>query len=202
MDKDVLSIVVIVLELIGAVLLCALLATPAPKHAIVKAFVVTTLAHSIATVIPSIAFQVIPDNLDALQDHPMIQAFCAADAIIFTLPLLYLSCKFRRYAVSSTDRYTHGRSTGICDNHPQTYIAEADAATTNLLGSQRQRTCLIGPTWLVTSTSSSRKPVHQPYGDHRATNTCYNAFSHGFWRAKLLQRTVHVLRDAPRRAAE
>ncbi|KAI0692768.1 hypothetical protein BC835DRAFT_1416327 [Cytidiella melzeri] len=110
MDTHVLSIVVIVLELIGAVLLCALLATPAPKHAIVKAFVVTTLARSIATVIPSIAFQVIPDNFDALQDHPMIQAFCAADAIIlryltvtmaafgisFTLPLLYLSCKFSK----------------------------------------------------------------------------------------------------------
>ncbi|KAI0094868.1 hypothetical protein BDY19DRAFT_47709 [Irpex rosettiformis] len=107
MSEDTLPIVVMVLGFTGIVLLGALLVTPTPKHAIVNSFLVTTLARSIFCVIPPIIFEASPAKITNLPQNSMLQAFCAADAIIvryltiamtafgisFTLPLLYMCCK-------------------------------------------------------------------------------------------------------------
>lgn len=68
--------------MLGMIFLSALLLTPAPKHAIVKAFVTAALARCVGTAIPPILFQVIPDKLKDLSTHVMAKAFCIADAIM------------------------------------------------------------------------------------------------------------------------
>ncbi|KAI0348087.1 hypothetical protein BDW22DRAFT_53935 [Trametopsis cervina] len=118
MSEDALSIVVIVLGIAGIISLGALLGTPAPKHAIVKTFVVTTLVRAILGVVTAILFEVMPENFNNLPhelQHTKTKAFCTASAIIlrylsltmsafsvsFTLPLLYLSIKYAGDSASS-----------------------------------------------------------------------------------------------------
>ncbi|EMD42091.1 hypothetical protein CERSUDRAFT_90689 [Gelatoporia subvermispora B] len=102
-----LRIAVIVIEVTGIVLLTLLLATPARKHFIVDALVVTTILRSLFDVIPPILREALPGRFADLESHMSILRFCIADQIIvryltvvkaafivdFTLPVLYLAIK-------------------------------------------------------------------------------------------------------------
>ncbi|OCH96117.1 hypothetical protein OBBRIDRAFT_363520 [Obba rivulosa] len=109
MPAAALRIAVIVIEAVGIVLLALLLATPARKHAIVDALVLTSILRSLLDVIPPILREAMPGRFANLESHMSLLRFCIADQVIvryltvvkaafivdFTLPVLYLAFMHR-----------------------------------------------------------------------------------------------------------
>ncbi|KAI0076084.1 hypothetical protein K474DRAFT_1663482 [Panus rudis PR-1116 ss-1] len=112
MSWDGFRLAVIVLEAIGIALLLLLLATPAPKHAVVSSLLVATILRSVTAVIPPIAYTRLTEEFAHIYTHESLQHFCVGMAILlryftvvkstfsvsFTLPMLY---RAREYAVKS-----------------------------------------------------------------------------------------------------
>ncbi|KAI0651891.1 hypothetical protein C8Q79DRAFT_64246 [Trametes meyenii] len=107
MWADSLTSAVIGLELCNILLLSLLLATPAPKHSMVKSLMVACLLRSILDVLPPIVDKARPGDFqpDSLNQHTALISFCvsasvllryatvvkAAFAVSFTLPALWLA---------------------------------------------------------------------------------------------------------------
>ncbi|KAH8100696.1 hypothetical protein BXZ70DRAFT_1008182 [Cristinia sonorae] len=101
----------VVLEVVGIVLLLALLITPAPKHSIVKALTVATILRSVCAIIPSVTYQRYREQFGYIMLHRNLSDFCigfaialryltvvkAAFTVSFTSPLLYLAIQHSRY---------------------------------------------------------------------------------------------------------
>ncbi|KAK7694691.1 hypothetical protein QCA50_001879 [Cerrena zonata] len=117
MSWDGVRLAVIILDLLGIVLLLALLATPAPKHAIVNALAVAAILRSICSVIPPMVYLQMPEMFDAMPLHSKgLQNLCiwtailtryltvvkAAYTVSFTLPLLYLARQHSKQSVTAT----------------------------------------------------------------------------------------------------
>lgn len=112
MSWSAIRVAVIVLEVIGILLLSALLVTPAHKHAIVNAIIGAALLRNISAVVPLFAYEALWEQFNQIQQHPTLSHFCgifgillryltvvkAAFAVSFTLPLLYLALKNARNA--------------------------------------------------------------------------------------------------------
>ncbi|KAJ8456259.1 hypothetical protein ONZ51_g12227 [Trametes cubensis] len=105
MSSSSLTFAVIGLECSNIVLMSLLLATPAPKHSMVKALVIACILRSILDLLPSILERAYLDNFNNLIDHPTLASFCVSDSVLlryatvvkaafavsFTLPALWLS---------------------------------------------------------------------------------------------------------------
>ncbi|KAJ3488251.1 hypothetical protein NLI96_g2978 [Meripilus lineatus] len=110
MSWSAIRLAVIVLEVIGILLLSALLVTPAHKHAIVNAIIVAAVLRNVSAVVPMFAYEAIPEQFQQISQHPALSRFCgtfgvllryltvvkAGFAVSFTLPLLYLAVKNSR----------------------------------------------------------------------------------------------------------
>ncbi|TFK93466.1 hypothetical protein K466DRAFT_572491 [Polyporus arcularius HHB13444] len=97
---------VIGLECSSILCFMLLLMTPAPKHPMVKALIISCLFRSILDILLPIVHKVVPQELgDDLSNHDAMISFCIADSILlryvtvvkaafavsFTLPCLYLA---------------------------------------------------------------------------------------------------------------
>ncbi|KAI0363903.1 hypothetical protein BV20DRAFT_957315 [Pilatotrama ljubarskyi] len=107
MSLSSLTSAVIGLELCNIILLSLLLATPAPKHSMVKALMVACLLRSILDVLPPIVQKARPDEFQPhmLNGQTTLVSFCVSDSVLlryvtvvkaafavsFTLPALWLA---------------------------------------------------------------------------------------------------------------
>ncbi|KAI0825097.1 hypothetical protein BC628DRAFT_1320934 [Trametes gibbosa] len=108
MSSQTLSTAVIGLESCNILLLSLLLATPVPKHAMVKSLMVACLLRSVLDVLPPIVEKASPNAFTpwrALNSRTALVSFCVSDSILlryvtvakaafavsFTLPALWLS---------------------------------------------------------------------------------------------------------------
>ncbi|TBU35288.1 hypothetical protein BD311DRAFT_648430 [Dichomitus squalens] len=97
---------VIILEFMNISLLLLLVFTPAPKHPIVKALMISCLLRSVLDILPPIVHKIIPQKLGIhITKHPATVNFCIVDSILlnyvtvvkaafavnFTLPFLGLA---------------------------------------------------------------------------------------------------------------
>ncbi|KAI0801221.1 hypothetical protein C8Q74DRAFT_1364855 [Fomes fomentarius] len=95
----VLTTTVIVLELCNILLFTLLLVTPAPKHSMVKALIISCLIRSVLDIIPPIVHKIVPLRMgDELHQHPGMINFCVAQSIL----LRYLTVAKAAFAVSFT----------------------------------------------------------------------------------------------------
>ncbi|KAI0735132.1 hypothetical protein C8Q76DRAFT_272326 [Earliella scabrosa] len=94
-----LTTVVIVLELCNISLFTLLLATPAPKHSMVTALIISCLLRSILDIAPPIVHKLVPQQLgDQLQNFEAMVSFCVANSIL----LRYVTVVKSAFAVSFT----------------------------------------------------------------------------------------------------
>ncbi|KAI0361576.1 hypothetical protein OH77DRAFT_1391644 [Trametes cingulata] len=107
MSLSSLTSAVIGLELCNIVLLSLLLATPAPKHSMVKSLMVACLLRSILDVLPPIVQKARPNDFQphTLNEQTALVSFCISDSVLlryvtvvkaafavsFTLPALWLA---------------------------------------------------------------------------------------------------------------
>ncbi|KAH9836471.1 uncharacterized protein C8Q71DRAFT_857711 [Rhodofomes roseus] len=107
-----LTFIVIVLQIGGLVLLSALLVTPAQRHPIVNGIVVLSIAHCVIGILPALLYLSNSGFRIASKEHFQYDEgwarLCATDSVLlnyvttaksafaisFTMPCVYLACKF------------------------------------------------------------------------------------------------------------
>lgn len=78
-----LSLVLTRLQLCNISLFTLLLATPAPKHSMVTALIISCLLRSILDIAPPIVHKLVPQQLgDHLQQFEAMVSFCVANSIL------------------------------------------------------------------------------------------------------------------------
>ncbi|KAH9898362.1 hypothetical protein C8Q73DRAFT_788549 [Cubamyces lactineus] len=84
MTSSSLTSAVIGLECSNILFMSLLLATPAPKHSMVKALVIACILRSILDLLPSILETAMPDNFNQqnLNNHPTLASFCVSDSVL------------------------------------------------------------------------------------------------------------------------
>lgn len=71
------------LKLCNILLFTLLLVTPAPKHSMVKALIISCLIRSVLDIIPPIMHKVVPLRMgDELHQHPGMTNLCVAQSIL------------------------------------------------------------------------------------------------------------------------
>lgn len=84
MSSSSLSSAVIGLEICNILLLSLLMATPAPKHAMVKSLMVACLLRSVLDVLPPIVQKARPEEFSSisLNAQTTLVSFCVSDSIL------------------------------------------------------------------------------------------------------------------------
>ncbi|KAI1797918.1 hypothetical protein LXA43DRAFT_876813 [Ganoderma leucocontextum] len=115
---EALTTSVIALESCNIFLLVLLLVTPAPKHSIVKALIISCLLRSVLDILPPIMHKVFPQQLGIhITNFPEAVSFCVVDSMLlgyitvvkaafavnFTLPFLWLALLQIRPKCSADD---------------------------------------------------------------------------------------------------
>lgn len=71
-----------VFQVIGILLLSALLVTPAHKHAIVNAIIVAAVLRNVSAVVPMFAYEAIPEQFQQISQHPALSRFCGTFGVL------------------------------------------------------------------------------------------------------------------------
>ncbi|EIW64638.1 uncharacterized protein TRAVEDRAFT_25751 [Trametes versicolor FP-101664 SS1] len=119
MSSSSLSSAVIGLEICNILLLSLLMATPAPKHAMVKSLMLACLLRSVLDVLPPIVQKARPEQFSSISQNAQttLASFCVSDSILlryvtvvkaafavsFTMPALWLAIIQMRPKCSADD---------------------------------------------------------------------------------------------------